>query len=87
MPDNFDSQRFYTIVGRNIEQLRKSKNYTLQSLADELGVTKKTVHRYENAEIKVSIDRLIQIAKVLNTTVEQLTEGILIYDESKKRRA
>lgn len=83
MPDNFDSQRFYTIVGRNIEHLRKSKNYTLQSLADELGVTKKTVHRYENAEIKVSIDRLIQIAYVLNTTIEQLTEGILIYDESK----
>lgn len=83
MPDNFDSQRFYTVVGRNIEQVRKSKNYSLQSLADELGVTKKTVHRYENAEIKVSIDRLIQIAQVLNTTVEQLTEGVLIYDESK----
>ncbi len=83
MSNNFDSQRFYMIVGRNIENVRKSKNYTLQSLADELGVTKKTVHRYENAEIKISIDRLIQIAQVLNTTVEQLSQGILIYNESK----
>lgn len=83
MSNNFDSQRFYMIVGRNIEHVRKSKNYTLQSLADELGVTKKTVHRYENAEIKISIDRLIQIAQVLNTTVEQLSQGILIYNESK----
>lgn len=83
MANNFDSQQFYTIVGRNIEYIRKSKSYTLQSLADELGVTKKTVHRYENAEIKVNIDRLIQIADVLGTTVEQLTEGILIYNKDK----
>ena len=80
---NFDSERFYILVGRNIEKARKNKNHTLQSLAEELGVTKKTVHRYENAEIKVNIDRLIQIAGVLSTTVEQLTEGILLYDESK----
>ncbi|KAF6630607.1 helix-turn-helix domain-containing protein [Paenibacillus polymyxa] len=83
MTHDFDSERFYTIVGRNIEKARKSKNHTLQSLADELGVTKKTVHRYENAEIKVSIDRLIQMAGVLSTTVGKLTEGILLYDESK----
>ncbi|MBD8836209.1 helix-turn-helix transcriptional regulator [Paenibacillus sp. CFBP 13594] len=83
MANSFDSQRFYMLVGRNIEEARKAKNHTLQSLAEELGVTKKTVHRYEKAEIKASIDRLIQIAHVLGTSVEQLTEGILIYDESK----
>ncbi|MFX3643415.1 MAG: helix-turn-helix domain-containing protein [Candidatus Pristimantibacillus sp.] len=83
MTHDFDSERFYILVGRNIEKARKSKNHTLQSLAEELGVTKKTVHRYENAEIKVNIDRLIQIAFVLCITVEQLTEGILVYDKSK----
>ncbi|KAF6558136.1 helix-turn-helix transcriptional regulator [Paenibacillus sp. EKM202P] len=52
-------------------------------MADKIGVTKKTVHRYEGAEIRISIEKLIQVASILNTTVEELTSRILKYDDTK----
>ncbi|ALA41831.1 hypothetical protein ABE82_10015 [Paenibacillus peoriae] len=83
MVNDFNAHNFYGIVGGNIEKYRKLQNDSLQSLADKMGVTKKTVHRYERAEIRISIEKLIQVASILNTTVEELTSGILKYDETK----
>ncbi|KZE65046.1 hypothetical protein AV545_03750 [Paenibacillus jamilae] len=82
MVNDFNAHNFYLIVGENIEKYRKLQNDSLQSLAEKMGVTKKTVHRYERAEIRISIEKLIQVAIILNTTVEQLTNGILSYDKT-----
>ena len=56
-----------TIVER-IREKRKNKNYTLEQLADEIGVTKSTVLKYENGSIAIPSDKIEKIAKVLNIT-------------------
>ncbi|AJE50312.1 helix-turn-helix domain-containing protein [Paenibacillus polymyxa] len=83
MANDLNAQGFYVVVGGNIEKYRKLQNDSLQSLAEKIGVTKKTVHRYEGAEIRISIEKLIQVASILNTTVEELTSRILKYDDTK----
>lgn len=41
---------FYRQVGQNIKKYRLIKNYSLQVLAEKVGVTKKTMQRYETLD-------------------------------------
>ncbi len=66
---------FYAAVGKNIYTYRKIRNYSLQILAEKIGVTKKTIQRYENGEIKIDMGRLSDIAEALNVDVSQLLDG------------
>lgn len=74
-----DKKIFYSVVGKNIKKYRDIRNYSLQILAEKVGITKKTVQRYENGEHKFDMDRLRDLAAALNVTVNQLTEGAYIY--------
>ncbi|OBA08297.1 repressor [Paenibacillus polymyxa] len=62
-------------MGDNIKKYRDIRKYSLQTLGEKVGVTKKTIQRYENGEIKIDIDRLSDIAEALNVEVSQLIEG------------
>lgn len=66
---------FYRQVGQNIKKYRSIKNYSLQVLAEKVGVTKKTMQRYETGAIKVDMNRLGEIAIALGVKV-----SALIYD-------
>lgn len=70
-----DSKLFYAIVGSNIKKFRDIRNYSLQALADRVNLTKKTIQRYENGEIKIDMTRLSEIAEALQVEVSQLIEG------------
>jgi repressor LexA len=70
-----DSKNFYPQVGKNIKKYRDLRNYSLQVLAEKVGLTKKTIQRYENGEIKITMERLKEISVALEVTVTQLTEG------------
>ncbi|MDF9845409.1 repressor LexA, partial [Paenibacillus sp. PastF-1] len=74
-----DSKTFYIVVGQNIKKYRDLRNYSLQVLAEKIGITKKTVQRYEHGEHKIDMDRLKEIAVALGVTVNQLTEGAYTY--------
>lgn len=74
-----DKKIFYSVVGKNIKKYRDIRNYSLQILAEKVGITKKTVQRYENGEHKFDMDRLRDLAAALNVTVNQLTEGAYTY--------
>ncbi|WP_052410313.1 LexA family protein [Paenibacillus durus] len=67
--------RFYEIVGGNIRKHRNIGQLSLQALGDALGLTKKTIQRYETGEIKVDMDRLSEIALALNVELAALLEG------------
>lgn len=56
---------FYRQVGQNIKKYRLIKNYSLQVLAEKVGVTKKTMQRYETGDIRVDMNRLGEIAVAL----------------------
>lgn len=74
-----DQKNFYKAVGQNIKKYRDLRNYSLQVLAEKIGITKKTVQRYEHGEHKIDMDRLKEIADALEVSVNQLTEGAYTY--------
>lgn len=70
-----DSKLFYIATGKNIKKYRDLRNYSLQALADKVGLTKKTIQRYENGDIKINMNRLKDLAIALDVSVNKLTEG------------
>jgi len=75
MISNNESKLFYLAIGRNIKKYRDLRNYSLQILAEKVGLTKKTIQRYENGEIKIDMDRLSEITQALNVDMSQMLEG------------
>jgi repressor LexA len=75
MTGTHDSKLFYLVVGKNIKKYRDIRNHSLQTLAEKVGLTKKTIQRYESGEIKIDMNRLADIAKALEVLPLQLTEG------------
>ena len=70
-------------VGKNIKQIRLSKNMTQDSLADALYVTRQTVSNYENGRSRPDLDMLVRIAEIFDTDVNTLIYGPPV-PESKK---
>jgi len=70
-----DSKLFYLAVGKNIKKYRDVRNYSLQVLAEKVGLTKKTIQRYENGEIKIDMNRLADIAAALEVDISRLLDG------------
>lgn len=56
----------YKIIGEMIRERRQNLGITLDQLAADLGVTAKTVQRYETGERKVKINTVMEISKILN---------------------
>ncbi|MGG3307369.1 XRE family transcriptional regulator [Paenibacillus lautus] len=75
MSNKPDAKLFYLIVGNNIKKYRTIRNFSLQDLAERVGLTKKTIQRYENGEIKIDVDRLNEIAEALDVEIPKLVEG------------
>lgn len=65
---------FYRNLGQNIKNRRKELGLTQQELADKLDMSLNFVGKIEVAFSKPSLDTLIEIADVLETTVSDLTK-------------
>lgn len=65
---------FYKALGKNIKTRRKELGLTQQELADKLDMSLNFVGKIEVAFSKPSLDTLIDIAEVLETTVSDLTK-------------
>ena len=84
-----DTDRFYEILGKNIRKYRELRNLTLEDVGERIhkkvtgepGATKKTIQRYETAEIKIDMIRLGEIAEVLDVSVVKLLKGTGTYIE------
>ena len=57
-------------LGNKIKSLRIARNLTQQELADEMGVARQMVSRWENGERNIYAKQLVEIAKVLNVTLD-----------------
>lgn len=55
-----------------IKELRKSKGYRQEDLADALGVSRQTIIAIENDKYNPSLELAIRLARYLHTTVEEL---------------
>jgi repressor LexA len=76
-------EKFYQTIGENIERIRKSKKMSAEELGARVGLTKKTIRRYEKGELRVLNDRVLDIAKALGVDPSILYEGTgVIKDEN-----
>ena len=57
------------MIGEKIKELRKNKRMTLLELADAIGTSKQTIHRYENGTIaNIPHEKISALAEALGTT-------------------
>ena len=55
-----------------IRELRKKIGFRQEDLANSLGVTRQTINAIENEKYSPTLELAIKLAKLLNTTVEEL---------------
>ena len=55
-----------------LKHLRKSRKLTQQRFADELGIERESVARYENGSRVPPLDKLIQIADYFDVSIDYL---------------
>lgn len=56
----------------NLKIARIKKGYTQKFIAEQLNVSLNTVSRWEKGERTMTVDRLIQLAELLDTTTDYL---------------
>ncbi|QAR29873.1 XRE family transcriptional regulator [Ornithobacterium rhinotracheale] len=59
-------------VSANIRRIREQKGYSQEYMAQELEISQASYARIENEETKLSIDRLFEIANILETDISSL---------------
>ncbi|AJA48635.1 putative transcriptional regulator [Clostridium pasteurianum DSM 525 = ATCC 6013] len=56
----------------NIKKLRKELGYRQEDMANTLGVTRQTINAIENEKYNPTLELGMKLARLLNTTVEEL---------------
>lgn len=67
----------YELLGKHIREQRKSKNYTLEQLAEKLDVSTTFIGQIERAKGIPSLETLVKIANVLEISTDSLLFGDL----------
>lgn len=62
--------------GNNLKSFRKLNKISKKEFADKMNTTQQRVSEWECDKVEPSLFNLIKIIKVLNTTFEELTDGI-----------
>lgn len=62
-------------IGIFLKELRKEKNLTQEQLAELLGVTNRSISRWENGVNMPDFDFVIEIAKYYDVSVEEILDG------------
>ncbi len=61
------------MLARKLKALRKERNLTLEEVAEMLGTSKQTIHRYENGIIaNIPHEKIAALAKILGTSPTEL---------------
>lgn len=61
------------LLGSRIKELRGSKNFTQEQVADQIGVSRQKYARIESGANNITLEILSKIAKVLDVTVGDIT--------------
>lgn len=74
-------------IGRFIASLRKEKGFTQEQLGEKLGVTNKTISRWENGNYMPDVEMLSLLSKEFGVTINELISGERIGTEDFKKTA
>lgn len=74
-------------IGKFIAKLRKDRNMTQEQLGETLGVSNKTVSRWENGNYMPSIEMFQLLSQTFSVSINELLSGEYILDEDFRRQA
>ena len=74
-------------IGKFIAQCRKEKQITQEELGEKLGVTNKTISRWENGHYLPDIEMMQLLSKEFNVSINELISGEKIKDSDYKEKA
>ena len=84
MCNNEKTKGGYGMLANRLKDLRKQKGLTLEELADKIGTSKQTIHRYENGTIaNIPHEKIKLLAEALGTAPSALMgwdDGISSFD-------
>jgi transcriptional regulator with XRE-family HTH domain len=75
-------------IGKYISQKRRELNLTQEELAEKLGVSNKTISKWENGKCMPDYSIIQNLCDVLNTTLAELMDGedadssVRVYDDN-----
>lgn len=59
-------------LSKKILELRKSAGFSQEQLAEKLDITRQSISKWESGESLPEIERLVELSKVFNVTVDYL---------------
>lgn len=74
-------------IGKFIAALRKEKGLTQEQLGEKLGVTNKTISRWENGNYMPDVEMLILLSKEFGVSINELISGERLLAEDFKKAA
>ena len=74
-------------IGKFIAQCRNEKNITQEALGERLGVTNKTISRWENGHYLPDIEMMQLLSKEFDVSINELISGEKIADSDYKEKA
>ncbi len=74
-------------IGKFIAELRKEQHLTQEQFGDKLGVTNKTVSRWENGNYLPPVDILLTMSQLFDVSVNELLSGKRLSTEEYKKAA
>ena len=63
--------------GQNLKEIRISKKLNQKKFAEFMGTTQQRVSEWETNKVEPSLYNIIKMIKVLNTSFEELTDGVI----------
>lgn len=74
-------------IGKFIAALRKQKDLTQEALGEKLGVTNKTISRWENGNYMPDIEMLQLLSNEFGVSINELLSGERLPDEEFRKKA
>ena len=75
------------LIGRFIAQERKRKGYTQKQLSEKLGISDKTVSKWERGNGFPEVSLLLPLCNELDITVNELLSGERVSEEDYRKKA
>lgn len=74
-------------IGKFIAELRKAQGLTQEQFGEKIGVTNKTVSRWETGTYLPPADALLSMSKMFDVTVNEILSGKRLTEEEYKQAA
>lgn len=63
----------YELLLNNLNKYKKDNKQTYQLIADAIEVSKGTVYKYYNGQMKIPVDKLVSLSKFNDCDIDELT--------------